>query len=72
MLLQSGRNREEQTMTRQHFQALADALASVRPDEIHNDEYHQWFVTVDAVANACSRFNNLFDRPKFYHAAGIR
>ena len=42
-------------MTRQHFQALAEALRMTDASQ----------ETIDAIASACNRFNQNFDREKF-------
>lgn len=62
-------------MTRKHFEALADALATSRPETPSrtNDTrgigaYWQWINDVYAVANACARFNDAFDKERFVQA----
>lgn len=52
-------------MSRKHFEALADALAWLRPQRIDAERFAQWVNDVDAIASVCARFNPLFDRARF-------
>jgi hypothetical protein len=59
-------------MTRQHFNALAAALAQSRPDsddtQTQGRLLEQWANDVYVIANACARFNPNFDRSRFVEA----
>ena len=54
-------------MTRQHFRALAEALASVRPSEQHVQRA-QWEIDVLAISAVCEESNPAFDRLRFFDA----
>lgn len=55
-------------MTRQHFEALAEALAGVRPPTVWWIASAQWEKDCNAVADACQKFNENFDRERFLEA----
>jgi hypothetical protein len=58
-------------MTRQHFKALADALASERPgDSWDANKKIQWMQDCKAVASVCKHFNPGFKPDRFYTACG--
>lgn len=58
-------------MTRMHFNALANALASERPgDNWDANKRVQWNQDVKAIASVCNQFNNGFDRSRFIDACG--
>lgn len=67
-------------MTRKHFQALAEALLSTRPEPPQwsgirtNDKYlaalDTWKRTVKSVADACMASNGNFDRGRFERVCG--
>lgn len=61
-------------MTRKHFNALADALASTRPlpSEGGAPAYDAWCRVVIAISDVCAASNGLFDRGRFQHAAQTR
>ena len=59
-------------MSRRHFEALADALASVRPSDTHSEAFAQWNHDVTKVANVCAESNGAFKRDKFYSACQER
>lgn len=62
------------TLTRQHFQLLADALALSRPPEggggYATVAALQWRDDVRRVADALASTNPRFNRDRFYTAAG--
>ena len=70
--------RSTTTMTRKHFNAIADALRFSRPiDEdgtgVGNDHYEQgrmdqWQADYRAMADAYRSFNGQFDRDRFLRA----
>ena len=69
--------KESQAMTRKHFQALADSLASTKPLPEHHKGRHRWTLdltvwreTCEAIADACNQFNDNFDRCEFLAACG--
>ena len=56
-------------MTKRHFYALADALASIRPDPANGTFwFEEWERAVVAVAHTCEQSNQRFDRTKFIKA----
>lgn len=68
-------------MERRHFEALAGALRSVKPDRGNKyaprsvqsaggAAHAQWLVTIGAVATACAQFNPAFQRERFLRACG--
>lgn len=65
-------------MTRKHFEALAAALRSIRPQvERRADQgaYNvgccdQWNSDVSRIATVCEQANDRFDRRKFIQACG--
>jgi hypothetical protein len=66
-------------MTKKHFEAIADALASVRPDRyagVVETQYlearRQWGADVATLANVCERENIRFDRRRFIDACESR
>jgi hypothetical protein len=62
-------------MTRRHFEALADALAEVRPDDPHMCvalSIEQWEKDMEAVADVCEEANDNFDRERFINACKTR
>lgn len=58
-------------MTRKHFKAMADALASARPERENAEAWKAWLKAVYEVSSACSGFNCNFDRDRFYSACGV-
>lgn len=58
------------TMTRQHFQHIADVLKDTRPDATNLPERDQWQAMVDAFARSLCRTNPNFNPSKFRAAAG--
>ena len=68
-------------LTRKHFQALANALQSQRPNQewVKTPEDRigytcavaQWTLDCRAIADVCQRENPAFDRTKFLQACGI-
>jgi len=61
-------------MTKKHFEALADELASVRPPQrtSRKNEFSMWSACVAAVADVCRSHNGHFDREKFVAACSDR
>ena len=57
-------------MTKKHFEALADALAKIRPPVWRTDS--PWNASVRAVADVCAEINPRFDRDKFVRACNER
>lgn len=55
-------------MTKKHFMALARALSSRRPENVDTPQFDQWVFDVYAIADACEKFNDNFDRMKFREA----
>ena len=55
-------------MTRQHFKAIAAAMAAVKP----TCNTAQWDKHVLALADMCARENPRFDRDKFLVACGYQ
>lgn len=65
-------------MTRKHFQAIADTLASLRPIPCESSSErqrgieigraHQWETAMEAMADMCARENPRFDRGRFFRA----
>ena len=53
-------------MSRKHFQELADALASTKPET--PDSLKTWKETVESVARVCRSFNGRFDYCRFLRA----
>lgn len=59
-------------MTRQHFEALANALKDAKPwSEVNLEAIHQWRHDVRLVAGACAKFNPNFNLERFYKACGL-
>ncbi len=58
-------------MTKQHFAALAKALAAVRPEPAWA-EYQIWARLCDEIADVCAMFNPRFDKAKFWEACQER
>jgi hypothetical protein len=61
--------------SQKHYEALAKALADVRPQENVIDgrdspEFRAWAAAVEAVANVLAADNPRFIRARFYTAAG--
>lgn len=52
-------------LTRQHFQAIATALAETRPRDVQSACMAQWRATRDAIRGAIRQFNGMFDRDRF-------
>jgi hypothetical protein len=52
-------------MTRRHFKALAEALASSRPRSTEPELLSQWKRDVRAITEVCFDSNNAFDGDKF-------
>ena len=60
-------------MSRKDFEALADALALVRPGpNAIPGSMDTWRSAVLAVAHVCARHNQLFDRARFVSACETR
>lgn len=60
------------TMTRQHFNLIADTLNSVRPSRENNPiEYDNWVITVEKFTVALSYTNDNFNVTRFHKACGI-
>lgn len=59
-------------MTKQHFEALATALASVRPSNGLDKSRRGWAEATEAIADMCEKSNELFDRMRFIEAATTR
>ena len=57
-------NGESAPMSKKHFEALAEAIASIG-DEKARDE------AALAVASVCSEFNSNFNRGRFLRACGV-
>ena len=64
-------------MSKKHYQALAKALAEVRPEvpkgltesvPVIVVGFARWQKSVDAVANVCKAFNPAFDYDIFFKA----
>ena len=66
-------------MTRKHFEALAAALANIRPKPERESMWgppvkglgegrNAWQNSVDLIANVCAESNPRFDRDKFLAA----
>ena len=56
-------------MTKKHFEALASALAEGATwDGDSRNQWEVWHDAVDNIADACARFNPLFDRARFIAA----
>lgn len=65
-------------MTRKHFEAIADALRTARPEAPKKDgvdhghaNRSQWEADVVCVTTAISGFNPNFDRDRFFKACGL-
>jgi hypothetical protein len=56
-------------MSKQHFEALAEALRSARPPNPGLMRL-AWVETCRSVADVCARFNGRFDRARFLRACG--
>lgn len=52
-------------MSKKHFQALALALAAIRPNEAWLNKRQQWEKDVNAVADVCAAHNHAFNRGTF-------
>ena len=55
-------------MTKKHFNALAEQLASVRPvyrPGVNGEAYAVWIQCVDAVRRACAETNPAFNAARF-------
>jgi hypothetical protein len=59
---------EPYMMTKQHFRALAQALAKRRPDDSMSTEYLNWEHTCQAIGRVCLQFNPHFSWPTFWSA----
>ena len=57
-------------MTRKHFKAIADALASSKPSPSNIEALQQWRIDVAAITNTLKQFNDNFDTTKFITACG--
>jgi len=57
-------------MTRKHFEALAAGLREARPEVSFGEPYAAWREAVNAVARACAKSNEAFDRMRFLAACG--
>ena len=58
-------------MTKKHFEALANALASARPNTDAPDR-PTWDTLLDRIAHVCATTNPRFDRGRFMRAAKER
>jgi hypothetical protein len=61
------------SMTRKHFQRIADALAYVTPTHAYtegmlNNRGIMFNSTIEEMATACASFNPSFDRARFFEA----
>ncbi len=79
MSVERSKLEQENTMSRRHFVALAEALNGERPipsDFSDEGSYLTrlavWRRCVNAVADTCARFSDTFDRGRFIRAAGVR
>ena len=69
------------SLTRQHFEAIADELRRQRPDAADVDPfartpwesgcYDEWCTVVLGIASTLRQFNGMFDRAKFYAQCGF-
>ena len=55
-------------MSKRHFEALAVALAAVKPNDTSTFLIEQWILDVRAVADVCEQINPRFDRVRFLEA----
>jgi len=59
-------------MTRKQFNAIAEALAAIRPEmygpNVDAGMMYQWGTTVREMATMCRTFNPAFDRTRFMEA----
>lgn len=61
-------------MSRKHFKDIAARLKDLKPDnklEAPGSAYELWVNTVKSMAILCGRYNNHFDRQRFYAACGL-
>lgn len=64
-------NRKKRQMSKKHFEAIAFNLYSAQPLPHETDAFEQWKLDCEAIADACERFNNHFDRDRFLMACGF-
>jgi hypothetical protein len=57
-------------MNEKHFQTLADALFSERPDR-QSPYYPEWAHTVYEIADVCALGNPPFDEGRFLEGCGV-
>ena len=61
------------SMTKQHFEALANGLRESRPKlrvRRTSPTYKQWETCVQEIANVCRSYNSNFDMRRFLEASG--
>jgi hypothetical protein len=62
-------------VTREHFEAIAAAIALVRPDKVcpnpSNGMFISWNDCVVQLARVCADSNPRFDRDRFLKACGV-
>lgn len=56
-------------MSRKHFEALATALAAIRPNTGAGERREQWEADVEQVARVCRTMNPRFNAEWFHAAA---
>lgn len=59
-------------MTKKHFKALAEAMKNIKPDESWLERSRQWENDLCTIAQVAEQFNPLFNRDRFYEAAGFQ
>lgn len=64
------------SMTRQHFELIAEVFAELRPGfgfahEVRSERYCQWEKSVFAMRDALARTNPSFNPQRFLRACGV-